>query len=100
MSEKEAESAAALRVRKIREFIFGRQRDYRTVFNPGSPSARVVLADLAKFCRATESTFHPDARAHALIEGRREVFLRIANHINLDSDVLYKMLTENQKGTG
>ena len=49
-----------------------------------------VLADLAKFCRAQESTFHPDARIHAAIEGRREVWLRIMQHLNLTEDALWR----------
>jgi hypothetical protein len=50
-----------------------------------------VLRDLAKFCRAHETTFNPDPRAHALAEGRREVFLRIANHMNLTEDELWEL---------
>ena len=48
-----------------------------------------VLADLAKFCRARETTFHADPRVHALMEGRREVWLRIAHHLNLSEDELF-----------
>lgn len=50
-----------------------------------------VLTDLSKFCRATQSTFHPDARAHAVAEGRREVWLRIAQHLNLSDDQLWQI---------
>lgn len=48
-----------------------------------------VLADLAKFCRANQSTFHPDPRAHAVAEGRREVWLRIQQHLRLTDDELW-----------
>lgn len=44
-----------------------------------------ILADLDRFCRGNESTFHADPRAHALLEGRREVFLRILNFLEMDS---------------
>lgn len=50
-----------------------------------------VLEDLAKFCRATQSTFHPDPRVHAIAEGRREVFLRIQSHLQLTDDQLWQM---------
>lgn len=50
-----------------------------------------VLTDLSKFCRATQSTFHTDARAHAVAEGRREVWLRIAQHLNLSDDQLWQI---------
>lgn len=55
------------------------------------PMGQEVLADLARFCRATESTFHPDARAHAVAEGRREVFLRISKHLQLTDDQLWSL---------
>jgi hypothetical protein len=52
------------------------QGAYRAV--PGE-----VLLDLAEFCRANESCYHEDARRHAVLEGRREVWLRIQTHIHL-----------------
>lgn len=42
-----------------------------------------ALIDLAEFCRANESCFHEDPRIHAALEGRREVWLRIQEHIHL-----------------
>ncbi len=42
-----------------------------------------VLLDLSEFCRANESCFHENERLHALAEGRREVWLRIQEHIHL-----------------
>ncbi len=42
-----------------------------------------VLIDLAEFCRANESTFDADPRTHALLEGRREVWLRIQQVLHL-----------------
>lgn len=69
-------------------FLRQRAHAYRVTFT--GPKAEEVLADLAKFCRATESTFHTDARAHAVAEGRREVWLRIAHHLHLDDNDLWK----------
>ena len=51
-----------------------------------------VLADLAKFCRATQPTWHPDPRTHALLEGRREVWLRIQRYINLPVEQLLPLV--------
>ena len=51
-----------------------------------------VLADLAKFCRATEPTWHPDPRTHALLEGRREVWLRIQRYINMPAEQLIPLV--------
>jgi hypothetical protein len=50
-----------------------------------------VLQDLAKFCRAHESTFHPDPRVHAALEGRREVWLRIEQHLKLSDEDLWRI---------
>lgn len=50
---------------------------YAVVFDNKNPMVQKVLADLMRFCRARESTFHVDQRAHALMEGRREVWLRL-----------------------
>ena len=64
-----------------------------------------VLDDLRGFCRGDRSTFHPDARSHALLEGRREVWLRIQQHLELTPDqllVLYsngEYSVEQLKGT-
>lgn len=68
-------------------FISMRQRDYALTFR--SQSGQAVLKDLAQFCRASATTFRADAREHAVLEGRREVFLRIANHMNLSTEELY-----------
>jgi hypothetical protein len=70
------------------QFLRRRGHAYRQTFV--GPLGDEVLADLAKFCRATETTFHLDARAHALAEGRREVWLRIQHHLKLTDDDLWK----------
>lgn len=76
---------------KLRRMLFSRQLAYRDLFNMDKPSAKAVLEDLAHFCRAHESTFHTDERAQSLLEGRREVWLRIQNHLELDSHKLWKL---------
>jgi hypothetical protein len=42
-----------------------------------------VLLDLQEFCRANETCFDADARIHARLEGRRDVWRRIQEHIHL-----------------
>jgi hypothetical protein len=71
--------------------LANRRHAYREVFK--GPLAEDVLKDLAKFCRAHESTFHVEQSAHALAEGRREVWLRIAYHLNLSPDDLWRLYT-------
>ena len=74
---------------KLRQFIGERQYNYKQTFR--SPTGEVVLRDLARFCRANTSTFHEDARLHAVAEGRREVWLRIQNHLNLSPEDLWRL---------
>jgi hypothetical protein len=66
-----------------------RKNAYHTVF--ANPIGQEVLRDLAQFCRATETCFHKDPRVHAALEGRREVFLRISQHLNLTVDQLFTL---------
>lgn len=80
-------------IRRTLEFLRRRKGAYQGTFH--SPSGMQVLADLAKFCRAAEPTFHPDPRMHALLEGRREVWLRITAHLNLTSEQLYALHTNH-----
>lgn len=71
------------------EFVSQRRTEYVRTFI--TPAGELVLEDLAKFCRANESTFHPDARVHAVMEGRREVWLRIRAHLDLSDEALWAM---------
>lgn len=71
---------------KTLDFLRGRKRAYQLSFN--SLHGQRVLMDLATFCRANETCFHPDPRKHAVAEGRREVWLRIQHHLNLSSEQL------------
>lgn len=80
-------------IQKAKAFLFRRQRAYQVTF--AGPVADEVLRDLAKFCRAHETTFHPDPRVAAQMDGRREVWLRIAQHLNLSNDELWKLYGRN-----
>lgn len=68
-----------------------RRNMYRFTFEPSQPANLAVLADLARFCRANETTFHADERIANMLAGRREVWLRIANHLNLTTEQLYQI---------
>jgi hypothetical protein len=70
-----------------------RHRAYALTF--GGETGKAVLADLAAFCRARETTFHPDARLHAVLEGRREVWLRIAKYMNLTEAEIDALVKKN-----
>lgn len=72
-----------------RRFLTTRRQAYITAFE-GIPGEK-VLADLAKFCRAHGSTGHPDPYMAARMDGRREVWLRIQEHLNLSDEDLWKL---------
>lgn len=79
-------------VDKAKSILENRQHAYRQTFLfEKNVYAQQVLEDLARFCRANETNFHPDGRVHAVLEGRREVYLRIKNHLDLDAESLAKM---------
>jgi hypothetical protein len=76
---------------RFKDFLGRRRSAYVATFD--SHHGRLVLADLATFCRATTSTFHADPRVHAVAEGRREVWLRIARHLNLSDEQLFELFS-------
>lgn len=85
-------------IEQIKRFLKGRAGSYRRVFNKESRDSQAVLSDLAKFCRASKSTAHIDPHMAARLDGRREVFLRIAEHLNMSTEELYQRYNgkENQ----
>lgn len=81
-------------IEKIKTFvqhISKRHTAYIRVFERKSPYVETVLIDLAKFCRAHDSTFHKDPRIHAVLEGRREVWLRIQEYLQMTPDEIYDL---------
>lgn len=64
-----------------------RRPAYAKTFN--NPEGRKVLADLRRFCKVSVPTADvSNVHATYLMEGRREVFLRIATMLSLtDEDV-------------
>jgi len=81
--------------------LFKRRQNYRRLFLDGTgnvnPSAEIVLADLKRFCWVETSTVvvSPvtktiDPLAMAMAEGRREVWNRIQQYIQMaDGDIAH-----------
>ena len=82
---------------RAQETLFVRQRGYIEVFNKNNVYLQEVLEDLKRFCRAESSCFHEDPRMHAVLEGRREVWLRIQDHLNLTSEQLWKKYGQKKR---
>jgi hypothetical protein len=89
---------------KLLERIRKRRYAYRRLFlgeNGLNADGQTVLADLAKFCRATSSTAvvspvsqRVDPIAMAMAEGRREVWLRLMAHLHIDERVVFNLTEE------
>lgn len=91
---------------KLLARIRKRKYAYRRLFlgeDGLNADGQIVLADLAKFCKATSSTAvvspisqRVDPIASALAEGRREVWLRIVGHLHIEDKVIMN-LNENDE---
>lgn len=85
-------------MRQTLEYLGLRKQSYQSMFGKNSRVfENEALKDLAHFCRANDSAAVPgdDHRTWALI-GRREVWLRITQHLNLQPEelaALYKAVT-------
>jgi len=77
-------------IRLLHNFLQRRRTAYVKTFLD-NVYGEEVLRDLAKFCRAHATTFLPDERAHALAEGRREVWLRIQMHLRLTDEEIWQL---------
>ncbi len=77
-----------------RVFKLLRRRKYSYMDTFNTSAGELVLGDLARFCKAQETTFHTNERAHALAEGRREVWLRIQTQLNLTEEQIAELITQ------
>jgi hypothetical protein len=68
------------------------QKYYRATFN--DEQGRLVLGDLAKFCYATQTTYAA-GKNHEVLEGRRQVFLRIMDMLKIDIEEVYNIEKES-----
>lgn len=80
---------------RLRSALSTRAYAYKTTFK--GPLAETVLRDISTFCFAHQSTFHEDARKHALAEGRREVWDRIAAHLHMTPEQLWNLYDGRQE---
>jgi hypothetical protein len=77
-------------------FLRYRQAAYRKTFE--NPEGRKVLADLRRFCRATQPTADVNnVNATFLLEGRREVYLRILSHLHLTEEDVVQLVEDYAK---
>lgn len=75
-----------------------RKRAYQLAFNMEA-AGQAVLMDLATFCRANETCVVPGDRDRTyVLEGRREVYLRIRDHLDLTVEQLVEKYTRPATG--
>lgn len=77
------------------------KRAYQFTFGD-SPGAQLVLKDIADFTRAyhINGTFDPNPYEHARLEGRREVWQRIMNHLHISEEKLMMLYQNNPINLG
>jgi hypothetical protein len=78
---------------ELLQIMADRKRAYQLAFN--SPAGEAVLFDLTPFCRARETCVVPGERDKTFVlEGRREVYLRIRDHLDLTPEQLVERYTK------
>jgi hypothetical protein len=79
------------------KFFTERKTAYQIAF--GGAHGQAVLDDLTPFCRARETCVVPGDRDRTFVlEGRREVFLRIEDYLNLTPEELVQLRTRPATG--
>ena len=85
---------------RLFDFFKRRKINYQLACN--QPAMQEMLFDLAQFCRANETCVVLDSNGRVdeaftkIVEGRREVWLRIQQHLNLNTQQLYLLYTGKQ----
>jgi hypothetical protein len=84
---------------RAREWLRSRKLAYSRTFNPKSVDTRIVLQDLAKFCRAHGFNKKDvmSEKATYIAIGRKEVWDRLAHHLNLTDEQLWALYMENKQ---
>ena len=80
-------------------FLSLRKRSYQSIFGETGAAGSEAMKDLVKFCYANKSTAGPDPYLTATLNGRREVWLRICEHLHISEEeltVLYKAVTQGE----
>ena len=76
---------------RAKQLLSARAKSYQRIFLAHGTDTDVVLSDLAKFCRAHESTFHLEHTMSDRLDGRREVWLRLQHFLQLTDDALWSI---------
>lgn len=83
-------------VQKALQALDQKKTAYQIVFSSEGAAGQAVLLDLDRFCRGQESCWHPDPRQHAMLEGRREVWLRIQSYLTKPVEELLQQIVRDK----
>ena len=89
---------------KVFDAIKGQKQDYQLAAN--QPAFQRMLIDLMWYCKWNETCVvldknkKVDVEATLIMEGRREVIIRILNHCNLSTKQLYALATGQEFNPG
>lgn len=79
------------------QFFTDKKRAYSLLL--GNPAGQAILDDLMPFCRARETCVVPGDRDRTyVLEGRREVYLRIQDFLDLTPEQLVEKYTRPAQG--
>ena len=84
-----------------RELVQTRKTAYQLTFQKDQPANVEVMIDVARFCRANETCIVRDkngaidTNATLVLEGRREVWNRIQQHLGLTPEQLFSLYSGN-----
>lgn len=87
--------ARQLAINTLRRMAIMRARSYRRTFMPEGALDRdgeIVLADMRDFCCGNATTFSADPYVAARRQGRREAWLRLTQHLNLDEERVQQLV--------
>lgn len=80
-------------------FLGLRKRSYESVFGEAGAAGSEAMKDLARFCFAFETCSSPDLNLTLLKSARRDVWLRIQQHLHLQPEelaALYKAVSAGE----
>ena len=76
---------------EVHHQLVAKKRDFQLALR--SPAGQSVLADLAAYCRANETVARPTQDETYILIGRREVWLRIQEYLQLTPEELFAIKT-------
>lgn len=78
-------------MRNTLAFLGLRKKSYQSIFGESGAASSEAMKDFARFCYAFKSTAGPDPYLTATLNGRREAWLRICEHLHISEEELTRL---------